>query len=55
MLFAIKDKMLFKQFIAKDIILTIGLPVPFDLKVNKVMPKLYEYFGLIIMFYCNEH
>ncbi len=47
--------MLFKQFIAEDIILTIGLPVPFDLKVNKVMPKLYEYFGLIIMFYCNEH
>jgi hypothetical protein len=55
MLFAIKDKMFFKQFIAKDIILTIGLPVFFDLKVNKVMPKLYEYFGLIIMFYCNEH
>jgi Domain of unknown function (DUF4160) len=55
MLFAIKDKMFFKQFIVKDIILTIGLPVSFDLKVNKVMPKLYEYFGLIIMFYCNEH
>lgn len=22
---------------------------------RRVMPKLYEYFGLIIMFYANEH
>ena len=51
MLFAIKDKMVSKQCIVKDIILTAGLPEPF-IKVNNVMPKLYEYFGLIVMFYC---
>lgn len=34
---------------------TLNKPNSAEIQARPAMPKLYEYFGLIVMFYANEH